>query len=886
MMSTLVFVDPDISTQADGAQSSRVPVPLPEDPYEAIRQDYLVRTNAESEPFKDPVETETPESPHIVALPTCHVKESEGLGTSGARSMSSDSTAPLSLDHPLTHTTPVLVPSLPRTIRMAVHVSPMMSPRFSVSIEEVAAMLDSTFCKSERDELGDKDDEDEDEEVEESLDSDSESEDAEDEGPTAEEEDPAAGDEGLVTGDEGPGMGVESLGLGGDEAVPEGQQRAAPFVETTMDNWKSRIKRYIDTKPNHELIHYCLKNPPYKYQWADKDVLVTEGSTETTTERAKRLVRTTNPLALVAQQQPLYHPQNHPTHSTQNSSTRSQQAATRNRGKEIVNSPPPIYDQEPSMVAGDDEIGTGYDNQRIGNVVGARETVEKADWRDDTDDESEDQELKAHYMYMAQIQEVNPDAADDSGPIFDTEPLQKVSNNDNYNVFAIESEHPKQSKSVNDTYPIEQDDHNVIIDSLDMSYDREQIDQDDDDDLANERDLLASLIEKLKCKIDDSKNRNKFVKTSNKVLVDKLKEMKKELLAHQETISILSQQKEAQIKFHKTREDKELEKVISLENKVKVLDNIVYKTGQTVQIMNMLNHNCKTSFAKPEFLKKAQRANPRLYDIGCYNNNLALMLAPEFDEVIRLEKESRSKLSDLIRPFDYEKLNNLYDLFVPQREKSSTQRDFSESVYTKLDEVTNLQCDYLETLDKCECLKKELSKSKMMSKSFEALQKHAINLELDLQQCQEKIKNDKSFKENQSKEFRKEREQYFESQDLKAQLQDKGIAISELKKLIERLKGKSMETKFGKSSVIRQPNASKSQRPSILGKPTIFSYSLERKDCSKSKSVTKNNVSNDFLKPVTAQILPPNKKSILKNTNVLAPGMYKLHTKPTETRTT
>nr|GEZ34569.1 uncharacterized mitochondrial protein AtMg00810-like [Tanacetum cinerariifolium] len=55
-------------------------------------------------------------------------------------------------------------------------------------------------------------------------------------------------------------------------------------------------------------------------------------------------------------------------------------------------------------------------------------------------------------------------------------------------------------------------------------------------------------------------------------------------------------------------------------------------------------------------------------------------------------------------------------------------------VYTELDEVTNLQCDYLETLDKCECLENKLSKSKMMSKSFEALRKHAINLEIDLQQ--------------------------------------------------------------------------------------------------------------------------------------------------------
>nr|GEU91916.1 integrase, catalytic region, zinc finger, CCHC-type, peptidase aspartic, catalytic [Tanacetum cinerariifolium] len=65
--------------------------------------------------------------------------------------------------------------------------------------------------------------------------------------------------------------------------------------------------------------------------------------------------------------------------------------------------------------------------------------------------------------------------------------------------------------------------------------------------------------------------------------------MKKEMFAHQETISILSQEKEAQIKFYKTHEDKEIDEVISLENKVKVLDNIVYKTGQTVQIMNMLN---------------------------------------------------------------------------------------------------------------------------------------------------------------------------------------------------------------------------------------------------------------------------------------------------------
>ncbi|GJX07182.1 hypothetical protein Tco_0195114 [Tanacetum coccineum] len=105
---------------------------------------------------------------------------------------------------------------------------------------------------------------------------------------------------------------------------------------------------------------------------------------------------------------------------------------------------------------------------------------------------------------------------------------------------------------------------------------------------------------------------------------------------------------------------------------------------------------------------------------------------------------------------------------------------------------------------KCERLEKELSKSKTVSKSFEALQKHAINLEIALQQCKEQIKNDKAFKENQ----------FF-----------------------------------------------------------------------KVKSVTTINVSNDFSKPITAQILPHNMMSLLKNTNVIAPGMYNMHTKPNQTRT-
>ncbi|GKB98400.1 hypothetical protein Tco_0984537 [Tanacetum coccineum] len=260
-MFTPVFVDPESSTQADGAQSSRVPVPLPKDPYEAIRQAYLDGTDTESEPFKDPIDTETPESPLTIAPPT-----------------------PLSESTP-----PVLVPIFRRTARMAVRAPPAMSSGLSASMTEVAAMSESAFRKrfrssyesspsvsppdlplrkryrgtSELVEDSEEDDDEEDEEIEESMDSDSVSEDAEDEGPTVEDEDPAAEDEGLTAGVEGPGMhdegyglddeshgmddesrgvddeghSVESDGLGleeEEEAIPGGQQQAAPVVGTAM----------------------------------------------------------------------------------------------------------------------------------------------------------------------------------------------------------------------------------------------------------------------------------------------------------------------------------------------------------------------------------------------------------------------------------------------------------------------------------------------------------------------------------------------------------------------------------------------------------------------------------------------------------------------------
>nr|GEV43722.1 hypothetical protein [Tanacetum cinerariifolium] len=501
------------------------------------------------------------------------------------------------------------------------------------------------------------------------------------------------------------------------------------------------------------------------------------------------------------------------------------------------------------------------------------------------------------------------------------------------------SEHPEQSKSVNDTYPIEQDEHNVIIDSLDISYDREQVDPDDDDDdnddLANERELLASLIEKLKCEIDDSKNRNKFLETSNKVLVDKpkgkikdfktknkslessnnhfkkannelsktnqlmykdLKKFQAELDRHNdvkyaskvkincakakgdlmsyklESEKSSNEYTQAQIKFYKTREDKELDKVIALENRVKTM---------------ALNHDSLSP------ANQRQANVPQADRTVTTSNELDLLFSSMFDELINgsskvVCKPSAVSATDAPNHSQHHITSlNIHTTPAPicqalplaptviSSENINQAETYAENDQVTDDEFINIFSTSIQ--DQGETSSRHVDSSNMHTFYQRYPSEHRWIKDHPLEQV---IRNP-----SQSIRTRRQLEADAEMY-LKAQLQDKGIAISELKKLIEKLKGKFMETKFEISSVIRQPNAFKSQRPSILGKPTIFSDSLEKKNCSKSKSVTKNNVSNDFLKPVTAQILPPNKKSILKNTNVLAPGMYKPHTEPTQTRTT
>ncbi|GKD23156.1 hypothetical protein Tco_1224859 [Tanacetum coccineum] len=155
---------------------------------------------------------------------------------------------------------------------------------------------------------------------------------------------------------------------------------------------------------------------------------------------------------------------------------------------------------------------------------------------------------------------------------------------------------------------------------------------------------------------------------------------------------------------------------------------------------------------------------------------------------------------------DKAEFSNMYDILLQECVSNDVMCSYLHS-FSDLDAHAELQCLYVYKVKECKCLAQKLLKqTETVSKevynellrSFAKLEKHLISLELALQQCQEQMKNDTVCKEKASNVFLKEREQYFEIQDLKPQFQDKDIAISELKKLFEKNKGKDVDTNFEK----------------------------------------------------------------------------------------
>nr|GEY55685.1 hypothetical protein [Tanacetum cinerariifolium] len=386
------------------------------------------------------------------------------------------------------------------------------------------------------------------------------------------------------------------------------------------------------------------------------------------------------------------------------------------------------------------------------------------DWLTDMDEEVDEQELEAHYSYMAKIHEV-PTA--DSGT--DSEPVQ---NDAEYNVFANVLQHSEQSESVSNTCLVETDDSNVISDSPDMCEDDIQNDQNDVES-DDERVALANLIANLK--LDTKQAEFEKFKAFNDCTID-------------------------YDKFeHKLNE---------------ALGQLARKDTVIREGLKTKAYELSVVKEKHDELMKQSLLTKSYYEDD--QNSHANRLIPDGEETLALETESRSKLNkdpgDSLK-FVHELKQEMHaDLkYVESLEKAIDELEYEKAEFSDMYDVIlhecvskDVMCSYLQPLSDLD----ELAELQ--------LEKHSISLEIALQNCKEQVKNDTVCNEKASNGFRKEREQYIEIQDLKDKLQDKNIAISELKKLIEQGKGKSVDTKFDRPSVVRQPNAHLILKPSVL----------------------------------------------------------------------
>ncbi|GKE60817.1 hypothetical protein Tco_1511184 [Tanacetum coccineum] len=98
-----------------------------------------------------------------------------------------------------------------------------------------------------------------------------------------------------------------------------------------------------------------------------------------------------------------------------------------------------------------------------------------------------------------------------------------------------------------------------------------------------------------------------------------------------------------------------------------------------------LTFNGTPTFANPMYLKKAQSKKSCLYEILYEKSDPANRLVPNREETLTLEKRSQSKLNkDKVRPYDYTKLNSLYEIFKPSTQEYHEQLAHANEVRKKM----------------------------------------------------------------------------------------------------------------------------------------------------------------------------------------------------------
>nr|GEV74245.1 retrovirus-related Pol polyprotein from transposon TNT 1-94 [Tanacetum cinerariifolium] len=244
---------------------------------------------------------------------------------------------------------------------------------------------------------------------------------------------------------------------------------------------------------------------------------------------------------------------------------------------------------------------------------------------------------------------------------------------------------------------------------------------------------------------------------------------------------------------------------IALEKRIKQLDNIVFKRGQSAQTVHMLtkpqffyDHTTKQAlgFQNPFYLKKAQQLEPKLYDGNVIKKTSAIMI-PDSEETLMLAEESH-----------FEKR------FVPQTELSTEQAFWSQNYVNSSDPTLSNRPTIVEVL-------KELPKVSMVNTSLKKLKHHLTgfdvvvkeittttsitegtvskliaeneHLKQTYKQLYDSIKSTRIRSKKQCDDLINQVNlKSVEISDLNASLQEKVLVITALKVALRQLKGKAL----------------------------------------------------------------------------------------------
>ncbi|GJR70031.1 retrovirus-related pol polyprotein from transposon TNT 1-94 [Tanacetum coccineum] len=239
----------------------------------------------------------------------------------------------------------------------------------------------------------------------------------------------------------------------------------------------------------------------------------------------------------------------------------------------------------------------------------------------------------------------------------------------------------EQSNDVNQTETEITSDSNIIPYSQYLSETQQETVQNSNSS-AQQDVLILSMFEQLNTQVMNCTNVNLEYKSANKALtteLDRYKEEVKDLKEMQnvensfsgsneqyaeierlkQTLSEQVQEKDSLMKTVsdlkndlKMEENRNIDREIALEKKIKQLDNIIFKRGQSAQTVHMMtkskicyDHSTKQAigFEKPFYLKKVRESKPKLYD-GNVILKMDTIEIPDSDETLMLCEESRSKM--------------------------------------------------------------------------------------------------------------------------------------------------------------------------------------------------------------------------------------------------